>query len=73
MLEYNLIFGTHHFYVLMRQFYTVYERIMKAKQIIESKVDEDLGHRDDEELKKRVNEFKKERFELFLAGATLAL
>ena len=46
---------------------------MKAKQIVESKVDEDLAQKEDEDLKQRADEFKKERFELFMAGATLAL
>lgn len=57
----------------MRQLYTVYERLMKAKQIINQKIDDDLLEKGDETLKKRANEFKKEKFEIFLAGVLLVL
>lgn len=68
-----MLYGSHHFYVLLRQIYTIYERILKAKQIIEQKVDEDLALKEDELLKKKAPDFKNEKFEVFLAGATLAL
>ncbi len=46
---------------------------MKAKQIVEAKVDEDLDLKNDEYLVKRSDEFKKERFEVFLAGVLVAM
>ena len=39
---YNLMYGSQHIYVFLRQFYTIYERLMKAKDIIDEKVNEDL-------------------------------
>lgn len=57
----------------MRQLYTVYERLMKARQIIDQKVEDDLLEKGDETLNKRVDEFKKEKFEVFIAGVLLVL
>lgn len=59
--------------MLLRQIYTIYERIMKAQQIIDAKVDEDLATINDENMLKRAQEFKKERFEVLLAGVLLAI
>jgi hypothetical protein len=40
--EYNLMFSSQHHFIFFRQFYTIYERIIKAQQILIAKVDEDL-------------------------------
>jgi hypothetical protein len=39
--EYNLQYGTQFFYVFFKQFYSIYERLLKAKDLVASKVDED--------------------------------
>jgi hypothetical protein len=36
--------------VFFRQLYTIYERLIKARQIIEAKVDEELKLKNDEKL-----------------------
>jgi hypothetical protein len=40
--SYNLLYATQNYYVLLRQIYTIYERILKAQQIISDKVNQDL-------------------------------
>jgi hypothetical protein len=39
--NYNLFYGTQHFYIFLRMFYTLYERLIKAKNLIYAKVEED--------------------------------
>lgn len=41
--NYKLLYGTQHHYIFLRYFYTVYERLIKAKDVIEAKVSEDLA------------------------------
>ena len=49
---------------------------MKAKQIVDGKVEEDIALRNDENQEKlleKANDFKSERFEVFLGGVVLAM
>jgi len=71
---YSLIFGTHHLYLVFKTIASIYERLVKAKQLIAEKVEmdfkrsdvKDIVSFDDENLalfKKRVTV---ERFKLFI-------
>ena len=76
---YSLLYGSIHFYIVFKMFATIYERIVKAKQLIVAKVDEDLSKESikevlkldvgAEEYEKLLTIFKKElieeRFEIF--------
>lgn len=46
--------------------YTIYERLLKAKQLVQQKVEEDLRGRP--ELLSKIDEYTKERFEVFIGG-----
>ena len=60
--------------MFFRQLYTIYERLLKAQQIVEAKVDQELLHQqDDPALKERRQEFKAERYEIFLGGVLSAM
>ncbi|CDW73125.1 paired amphipathic helix protein sin3a-like [Stylonychia lemnae] len=71
--EYRLLYGSQNFYVILRQIYTIYERLMKAHQLVADKVQDDMNSRNDDNLKKRIDEFRKERFEVFLGGILVAM
>lgn len=71
--NYKLMYGTQQFYIFFKQFYTIYERIIKAKDLINQKVDEDLVQRNDESLQSRIIELKNERFDIFLGGVLCAM
>jgi histone deacetylase complex regulatory component SIN3 len=66
--SYKLIYGTQFFYIFYRQIYTIYERLLKAKELIDAKVESDLKERAEEGLKDKINEFKRERFEVMVGG-----
>lgn len=70
---YQLLLGGQNLFVFFKQFYTVYERLIKAQQIISDRVDSDLQHKGDEALKLRTDEFKREKYEIFLAGVLSAI
>ena len=48
--EYKLLYGTQFHYIALRQIYTIYERLMKAKMVIDQKVDEDISSKTEEML-----------------------
>lgn len=37
--DYKLLFGSQQFYIFFKQFYTIYERLIKARDLINLKVD----------------------------------
>ena len=71
--DYRLMYGSQNFYVILRQIYTIYERIMKAQQLVADKVNEDMKQKQDETLKEKLDEFKRERFEVFLGGILVSM
>ena len=44
--SYSLLFGSSHFYMVFKMIATIYERLLKAKQLIKEKVEEDLEKQD---------------------------
>jgi hypothetical protein len=69
--EYKLFFSSQLYFVFFRQLYSLYERLIKAKQIIREKVEEDLTELHG--LKERADEFRREKFDLFLSGVLCAI
>ena len=59
--------------MFFREIYTIYERLIKARQIINDKVDVDLNQRGDDALKENSKQLKDERFEIFLGGVMSAI
>jgi histone deacetylase complex regulatory component SIN3 len=43
--EYKLMFASQNYYIFFKQIYTIYERLIKARELIGTKVDEDLSTR----------------------------
>ena len=39
---YKLMIATQHYYIFFKQVYTIYERLIKAQDLINLKVEEDL-------------------------------
>ena len=39
---YKLMIATQHYYIFFKQVYTIYERLIKAQDLINQKVNEDL-------------------------------
>ncbi len=60
-------------FVFFRQLYTIYERLIKAKQIINTLVEQELKLKNDENLTKKEAEIKKEKFEIYLTGLLSAI
>lgn len=50
----------------MKQFYTIYERLIKAKDLIAAQVEEDILKY--ESLRPSIEQIKLERFDVFLGG-----
>ncbi|MFS8159917.1 MAG: hypothetical protein ACMG6E_06850 [Candidatus Roizmanbacteria bacterium] len=67
--EYKLQYGTQFFYIFFKQFYSIYERLIKARDLVSSKVDDDQIGKQEEEQK--LDEYKSERFDIFM-GLVLA-
>lgn len=71
---YSLIFGTHHFYSVFKTIASIYERLVKAKQLVSAKVDSDLErdeikavvNKEGQELATFKQKAKVERFKLFV-------
>ena len=71
---YSLIFGTHHFYLVFKTVASIYERLVKAKQLIKEKVDQDCERDEIKEIiglsGEKLDNFKQqtviERFKLFI-------
>jgi hypothetical protein len=61
--DYSLMYSPQHFYVFFRFFYTFYERMVKARELIAQKVDEDEQPEEKKEL----------TFNLFLCGIAACL
>lgn len=68
---YNLLFGSQHVYIFLRQFYTIYERLMKAREIIDEKISEELKLPKNESLQGMSAAIKQETFDVFY-GVVLA-
>mmetsp|Transcript_33824 Transcript_33824/g.32937 ORF Transcript_33824/g.32937 Transcript_33824/m.32937 type:complete len:119 (+) Transcript_33824:2264-2620(+) len=67
--EYKLMFGSQFFYIYFKQFYTIYERLLKARELVDLKVEEDLKGR--AFFEEKIKYFKKERLDIFI-GLVLA-
>ena len=59
--------------MFFRQLYTIYERLIKARQIIEAKVDEELKLKNDEKLNGLSAQIKAEKFDIFVGGVLAAI
>lgn len=64
---------TQNHYIFFKQVYTVYERLIKAKDLINAKVDEDLIVRGSEALSAHADAYKTERFDAFIGGILSAM
>lgn len=51
--EYQLMFGSQNYYMFFKQIYTIYERLTKARDLINSKIDEDLSFKQEERYNHR--------------------
>ena len=71
--DYKLFYGSQNYFVFFRQIYTIYERLIKAKQIVSVKVEEELAEKQDDNLTARQAEFKQERYELLIGGVINAI
>jgi histone deacetylase complex regulatory component SIN3 len=71
--DYKLCLATQHMFVFFRQLYTIYERVIKAQQIITTLVEQELKLKNDENLTRQEAEIKKEKFEMYLAGLLSAI
>ena len=79
---YSVMFGTQYFFLVFKMLATIYERLVKAKQLIQAKVEDDLANRellevisltaDDEETKTKLEAFKasasRERFSMMVSA-----
>ena len=70
---YKLMIATQHYYIFFKQVYTIYERLIKASDLINQKVDEDLLLRQNEALNEHANDYKLERFDVFIGGILSAM
>lgn len=64
--KYKLFFGSQYFFIFFKQLYTIYERLLKARDLINSKVEEDLLGKT--EGLGKVEQYKNERFGIFIGG-----
>ena len=76
------MYGTKDFFLVFKLLATIYERLVKAQQLIREKVEEDLRNKenleliglagDDEETQARLSDFKakasKERFAMMVSA-----
>lgn len=79
---YSLLFGSSHFYIVFKMVSTIYERLMKARQLINEKVNDDMAKESvkavfklengdrvsDEVFAKFKKELIEERFEIFTSA-----
>lgn len=47
------MFGSQNYYMFFKQIYTIYERLIKARDLINSKIDEDLSFKQEERYNQR--------------------
>mmetsp|Transcript_23282 Transcript_23282/g.17698 ORF Transcript_23282/g.17698 Transcript_23282/m.17698 type:complete len:311 (+) Transcript_23282:2217-3149(+) len=67
--EYKLLYGSQFFYIFFKQLYTIYERLIKARELVSAKVEEDLCSKAIDEQKQK--QYKEERMDIFV-GLVLA-
>ena len=79
---YSVMFGTQYFFLVFKMIATIYERLVKAKQLIQAKVEDDLANRellevvcmtaDDDVTKAKLKVFKesasRERFSMMVSA-----